>query len=337
MVGLAMPRPLIILALVVAGVSLPGCGGTGSGSEGSADRPVRVTVVLDYLPNAVHAGIARAQQAGYYRERGLDLRVISPTSTSDTLRLIDSGRALIGLADGIDIAQQIDRGEDAQAILAIVQRPLGGVISLERSGIMNPRELEGKEVGVTGVPSDSAVLDTVVASDGGEPSAVREVTVGFGGVQALENGRIDAFVGYYPADGVQVARSGRPVRVFALDEHGGPQYPGLVAFSTRKAIAGNRELLLSFVEATAEGYEDTVRDQRLAVDSLMAEHRGLDRGLVAAQLEAYVPLFVAGADRFGQITPAAIRGLSRFLVGRGLIDRPIAPSRYYDGRLVSGR
>ncbi len=90
---------------------------------------------------------------------------------------------------------------------------------------------------MTGVPSDNAVLDTVVSIGGGDPSKVKVVTIGFNGVQNLESGKIAGFTGFWPADGVQVNVDGKPTKDFKLDENGGPAYPGLVAFSTRRHIA----------------------------------------------------------------------------------------------------
>lgn len=60
--------------------------------------------------------------------------MIEPTSTADTLKLIDAGKAEFGIADGLDVAGQIDAGRDAQAVMAIRQEPLGGVITQARSG-----------------------------------------------------------------------------------------------------------------------------------------------------------------------------------------------------------
>ncbi len=193
--------------------------------------------MLDFVPNAVHAGIYRAIAAGYYRRHNIDLKVIQPTSTADTLRLINADKADFGLADGLDVGNQIQRGLDIEAFLAIVQKPLGGVITLEKDGIASGRDLEGKTVGVTGVPSDNAVLDTIVDHAGGDPSKVKVVTIGFNGVQNLESGKIAGFTGFWPADGVQVNVDGKPTKDFKLDENGGPAYPGLVAFSTRSHIA----------------------------------------------------------------------------------------------------
>ena len=153
------------LGLTVVAVMLAACGNQSSGpvANPGASRPATMTsatLVLDFLPNAVHAGIYRALAAGYYRQGNVDLQVIQPTSTADTLRLIDAGKADFGVADGADVAGQIDLGRDAQAVMALAQRPLGGLITLRKDGLTSPRQLEGKTVGLTGVPSDSAVLDT---------------------------------------------------------------------------------------------------------------------------------------------------------------------------------
>ena len=76
-------------------------------------------------------------------------------------------------------------GRDAKAIMAVVQRPLGAPIALASEHLRSAAELVGKTVGITGVASDRAALDTVVAHAGGDPAKVRLVTVGFDGVAYL--------------------------------------------------------------------------------------------------------------------------------------------------------
>ena len=208
-------------------------------AQGALAQPTKVTLILDFVPNAVHAGIYRALAAGYYRRENIDLQVVQPTSTQETLKLIDAGKAQFGLADGSDVAGLIDEGGDAQAVMALVQRPLGGLIALASEHLRSPADLAGKTVGITGVPSDLAVLDTELRHAGVSPSRVHVVTVGFNGSQALLAGRIAAFTGFIPDEGVTLRASGHPITAFALDENGGPAYPGLVAFTTRALIAAN--------------------------------------------------------------------------------------------------
>jgi putative hydroxymethylpyrimidine transport system substrate-binding protein len=293
------------------------------------------TLVLDFIPNAVHAGIYRAQAAGYYEDNGIKLKIIEPTSTADTLRLIDAGKADIGIADGIDLAGQIDQGREAKGVMAVLQRPPGGLITLKEEGIESPSGLEGKTVGVTGVPSDDAILDTIMADDGSSSDQVDKVTIGFNGVQSLEAGKIAAFTGFIPADGVQVEEDGFPTTSFALDEYGGPSYPGLVAFSTESKIADNADLMQGFADATIKGYQDTLDDPEQSIDDLVSETQGVDKQLATAQLDAYIPL-MGDSDTYGQFSDDSLKELSDFLVENDLAKEPIAPDRYATNEYTGG-
>jgi NitT/TauT family transport system substrate-binding protein/putative hydroxymethylpyrimidine transport system substrate-binding protein len=327
-----------VLATGIAAVGFAACGDDqdreAASGRAALEERTEATLVLDFVPNAVHTGIYCALENGYYDENSVELEIVEPTSTSDTLKLIDQGRAAFGIADGIDVGQQIDRGLSAKAIMAVVQRPLGGVITLAEAGIRSPRDLEGRTVGVTGVPSDGAVLDTVVSDDGGDPAAVGDVTIGFNTVPALRSGRVDAITGYPPADGTALEQRGEAVRSFVLDEWGGPRYPGLVVFSTRETIERDRELMRAFVEATVRGYEDTLDDPERCLDALIAAVPEIDPELAEAQLDAYLPLFESGGRRYGLLEPRRIGELLRFLRDTGLAREPISARRYATNEFV---
>jgi putative hydroxymethylpyrimidine transport system substrate-binding protein len=290
---------------------------------------MKATLILDFTPNAVHAGIYRALAAGYYRRENIDLRVVQPTSTQETLKLIDAGRAQFGLADGSDVASLIDRGGDAQAVMALVQRPLGGLIALASEHLRTPADLVGKTVGITGVPSDTAVLDTELRHAGVDPKRVRVVTVGFNGGQALVAGRIAAFTGFIPDDGVALEVSGHPITAFGLDQQGGPPYPGLVAFTTRGLIGSDPALVRDFVAATVHGYEDTLKNAPRSLAQLEAANPTLPRKLTASSLSVYLRVFADGSTvAFGKLRTANVEAMSKWMVGAGLIHTPIAPGRY---------
>jgi len=325
----AMRRIGILLCLALAG-----CGAGVSTQAPAAAHPVRATLMLDFVPNAVHAGIYRALAAGYYRRAGIDLSVIAPGNTSDPLALIDAGKIDFALADGIDVAQQIARGRDAEAIMAIVQRPLGAVIALRSERLRSPAGLEGRTVGITGVPSDLAALDTVVRAAGGDPAKVRTVTIGFNGDADLEAGKVSAFTGYWPDDGVTVALSGHPVTDFKLNRWGGPDYPGLVAFTTRSLIARDPRLVRAFVAATVHGYEDTLRDPARSLRDLERLNPSIEPRLAKVSLDAYLPIFDAGGVPDGTLVPARIAALSRWLVRNRLIAHPISPRRFGTNRFL---
>lgn len=338
-----LPGALAVAASVLAAaLALAACGGdsdSGSGGDSGAAATVgdgtKLTLVLDFLPNAVHTGVYCALGEGYYEDNNLDLEIIEPSSTADTLRLIEAGEADLGIADGIDVADQISRGRDAKGVMALTQRPLGGLIALQSSDIGEPSDLAGRKVGLTGVPSDSAVLETMVRSSGGDPARVETVTIGFNGVQALLNERIDAFTGFVVADGAQVEAAGSPVSSFGLDEFGGPSYPGLVVFSTQDRIAADPESIGAFVDATVRGYEDTLADPDRCREQLLAANPELEPELQRAQLEGYLPLFQAEAPAYGEFRRTEIEELAGFLVETGLLEERIDPDRFGTNEFVA--
>ena len=336
-----LPHALVLACLAVA--AFGGCGGSGSSASSTSPGPRhtrQATLILDFVPNAVHAGIYRALAAGYYRQQGIDLRVVTPSASTDTLKLIDAHSAQFGLADGSDVAGLIANGGDAQAVMAIVQRPLGGLIASASEHLGSSADLQGHTVGITGVPSDTAVLDTEVTHAGGDPHRVHVVTIGFDGAQALAAGRINAFTGFIPDDGVQLQVSGHPITAFALDRNGGPAYPGLVAFTTRALIASDPGLVRGFVAASVHGYEDTLADPTRSLDELLAANPTLQRKFTHASLNAYLPLFAggegAGAVPFGTLQSANVRAMSNWMLANHLIGAPVAPARYGTNKFVPG-
>src|ERR671924_942283 len=166
-----MSRRTMLTLLVLAALALAGC------SQGSEDRPNRsATLVLDFQPNAVHAGIYLALERDYDDAEGVTLRVQAPSSSTDSVKLLLSGRAQFAILDIHDLALAREKGRDIVGVMAVVQRPLAAVMAQPQ--IRRPRELEGRKVGGTGLPSDDAVLSSIVRGDGGDPRKVRKVTIG---------------------------------------------------------------------------------------------------------------------------------------------------------------
>jgi putative hydroxymethylpyrimidine transport system substrate-binding protein len=273
-----MRRVAALLAAVLLIGGLYGCGG--GGAEPGA--PKGATLVLDFQPNAVHSGIYTAEKNGYFQDAGLDLTIREPSSTADSVKLLEAGRADFAIVDISDFGIARERGLDLVAIAAIVQRPLASVIARDRDEIRSPADLAGKTIGVTGVPSDDAVLDTVLRFGGVDPASVHRVTIGFNAVADLAAGKVDAATAFWNAEGVQLQQEGIPIREFRVDEFGAPRYPELVLV----AKAGNERLGEHVTAALRRGYDELARHPVGALDDLLSEVPDLDRSSQLGQLEA---------------------------------------------------
>ncbi len=280
------------LAAVALALGPASCGG--DGAEPGASR--KATLVLDFQPNAVHAGIYTALAEGLYADHGLDLEVRTPGSATDAPKLLQAGRAEFAILDIYDLAIARERGLDLVGVAAIVDRPLAAVIAADAGRVRRPADLAGGSVGVTGLPSDEAVLDSVLGADGVDPEAVETVTIGFDSVAALSAGRLDAATAFWNAEGVALRGLGVDTREFRVDEFGAPRYPELVVAASATTVAGEPGLIEGMIAATGHGHADVLADPEGALDDLVAAVPGLEREQQAAQLEELLDAGAIAAD-----------------------------------------
>src|SRR6266545_3287897 len=276
-----MKRVAASLAAVLLALAAAGCGDDGA----EPGAPEGATLVLDFRPNAVHAGIYAAKHEGFFEDEGVELTIREPSSTSDAASLLEAGRADFAVMDINDFGIARDRSADLVAIAAIVQRPLASVIAGDRNEVRTPADLGGKSVGVTAAPTDDAVLDTVLASGGLAPDSVERIGIGFNAVSALAAGRIDAATAFWNAEGVELKQLGVPTREFRVDEFGVPRYPELLLVARSPSAEGEHALVDSVIRSLTSGYELLGDDPADALDDLLAEVPGLDRSSQTAQLE----------------------------------------------------
>jgi NitT/TauT family transport system substrate-binding protein/putative hydroxymethylpyrimidine transport system substrate-binding protein len=307
-------RPAV--ALLAAVLTLAGAAGCGGGAEPGA--PQGATLMLDFTPNAAHTGIYAAQRRGFYENAGVDLQIREPGDPGAVPKLLAAGRVDFAILDIHDLGIAREQGLDIVGTMAIVQRPLAAIIAPTNGPVRRPRDLEGRTVGVTGLPSDEAVVDSELRADGGDPARVHRVTIGFNAVSALAAGKVDAATGFWNAEAVELARRGVPNRVFKVNRYGAPPYPELILTASRRTIDRDPGLVDSVVGATTRGYEFASAHPAEALDDLLGAVPSLDRGDQAAQLKVLLPDL-----RPAPLDPAVLREWATWDLEHGLLERPL--------------
>jgi ABC-type nitrate/sulfonate/bicarbonate transport system substrate-binding protein len=278
--------------------------------------------VLDFTPNAVHAGIYTALERGYDRDAGIDLHVIVPSQSTDAIKLLETGRADFAILDIHDLAIARERGQKIAGILPIVEQPLAAVIAAP--GFHDPSQLQRHMVGVTGDPSDTAVLDSVVRGAGGDPAKVKTITIGFDAVADLLAGRVDAATAFWNDEGVSLQRRRPGFHVFRVDRYGAPSYPELVVCASHSFLHAHPDLARALVRTLSRGYGAVIGHPQVGVHALESQVPGLDPQLVAAELAKLEPAFTGPEHRFGALDVPLLRRWAhweqRFGIVRGVPD-----------------
>lgn len=319
-----MKRLALAVALTAA---LAGCG---EKAEPSGDAPARqepFTVMLDYFPNADHAGIYAAQAAGLYRNAGLDVKIQPPPDPSAPLKLLRAGRADLAISYEPELLLARDQGaENLVSVAAMVQSPLTSVIALPGSGIKTAADLAGKRVGTSGIPYQSAYLRAILEKAGVDPATVKETNVGFNLTPALLSKKVDATLGsFWNYEGTDLQRRKRDPVILRMEELGVPTYDELIFVARREALdAAGASRLRRFITATAEGHRLLQKDPKAGVDALVAADNGLDRGLQEAVVKATLPVFFPEdkAKPWGWQEPVDWANYERWMRANDLLTQP---------------
>src|SRR4051794_34005927 len=269
----------LFAAAVLLAVLVAACGGASSESKPG-------TIALDFTPNPVHAPI-------YLAGDGLTIR--KPGSGPDSLKLVTSGKVELGVLDIHDLAIARAAGSDVVAVGALVGKPLAALIA--QPSVARPRDLEGRTVGVSGLPSDPAFVQAIVGHDGGDVSKVKQVTIGFNAVSRLLTKRVDAVPAFWNAEGVALKQRGLAAREFRVEDYGAPAYPEVLIVTSRRTLAREKARIEAAVQAIARGVDATRADPAKATEIIAHAAETDDVKLERAQLDAVLPIFTTKLDR----------------------------------------
>ncbi len=323
-----VPASRLLALLLATTLALAGCGA----SDDQAAPEQAATLLLDFQPNAVHTGIYTAVARGYDDALGVNLRIRVPSDSTDAVKQLVSRSTTMAILDIHDLAIARERGRDLVGVMALVQEPLAAILA--QPDVRTPRDLEGRRVGVTGLPSDDAVLRSIVAGAGGDPSKTRPTTIGFNAVASLLAGRVAAATAFWNVEGVAL-RARRPkTREFRVTDYGAPAYPELVLAVTRETLQDEPAIVRATVAALARGYAEVLSDPENAVSALLSATSGLDREGVQRELDAVSPAFTAGARSFGELDPVRLRAWARWERRFGIVERLPEVGLAFDGRYV---
>jgi putative hydroxymethylpyrimidine transport system substrate-binding protein len=322
-----MTRRLLPFLLACA-LALAACGekpepDPSAASGAGATQPLRV--MLDYFPNADHAGIYAADATGAYEKAGLDVKITPPPDPSAPLKLLLAGRTDLAISYEPELLLARDKGAELVAVGALVQKPLTSLMAVGKAGVRTPQDLRGRRVGTSGIPYQSAYLKTILESAGVDPGSVQETNVGFNLVPAMLSGKVDATLGaFWNYEGTDLQRRGRDPVIQRMERLGVPTYNELVFVARRRDLDEEfGALVRRFMQATARGHEALKADPQAGLEGLLEADRGLDPGLQEAVVRATLPVFFpADAERpFGYQDPAEWQRYADWMLEQGLIKR----------------
>jgi ABC-type nitrate/sulfonate/bicarbonate transport system substrate-binding protein len=316
------------VAIAVAGAALlASCsdGGSSPAAEGADDlRPF--TVVLDWTPNTNHAGMYLALAEGWYADAGLDVALIEP-GEAGSLQVLAAGRADVAVSVQEEVTPAVAQGLPVRSVAAVIQHNTSSLVSLAEDGIERPADLERATYGGYGGPLEQALLERLIACDGGDPEQLEAVDVGQADYRiGLERDQYDVVWIFDGWDGIRLRDlDGLDTNRIAFEDQLDcipDWYTPVLASSTEVQVERGDDLR-AFLAATTEGYQAAMADPGAAADALLEAAPDLDPALVTASAEFLATRYADDPAAWGRQEAQIWEEFTAFLAEAGMLTEPL--------------
>jgi NitT/TauT family transport system substrate-binding protein len=240
----------------------------------AAQKLAPVRFALDWRFEGPAAPYFVAIDKGYYKAEGLEVSIDPGAGSVEGINRVASGAYEMGFADINSLVKYRDnpRNLPVKAVMMVYDTPAFSIVTLKRTGIAKPKDLEGKVLGAPAADGAYAQWPIFVKANHIDAAKVRIENIGFPVREPmLAQGKVDAITGFWFSSFMNLRANNVPaseivvlhMRDWGVDLYGNAiiANPDFMRFSGRQ-IAG-------FVRATIRGIQDTIRNPEAAIDSVM--------------------------------------------------------------------
>ncbi|MCH7323890.1 ABC transporter substrate-binding protein [Solibacillus sp. MA9] len=321
--------PVVFLLLVIM---LVGCSNDKGSQENGQSELEKISIMLDWYPNAVHSALYVAKEKGYFEEQGLDVEIQMPADTNDPLKLAATGKVDLAISYQSQVVQSRAEGIPVVSVAAYVRHSLDSIMMKKETGINSPKDLEGKSVGYPSTVITEAVIKTMVEHDGGDFSKVKMTDVGWDLIPAVATDKVDAIGGgYINHELVLLNKEGYEMEALRLDDYGVPDNYELVIVAGEKTFNKKKASIEKFWQAVTKGQQFVKEDPEAGLQILLANENAdstLDAEVEKESLKILLPLMEDEGVPFGYQEEESWQNVANWLYEAGVIDTKVEPQQF---------
>lgn len=289
-----------------------------------------IVVSLDWTPNTNHTGLYVALKNGYYKDAGLNVKIVQPPE-GNAISACSSGQVqfAVGYQDLLVPAFTSDTKMDVTAVAAILQHNTSCIVSKKGSGMDRPKGLEGKKYLTWQSPIELAMMENIVEADGGDFSKIEQIPdVPTNEAEDVNANPDHAIWIYYGWGGINAEVSNIDVdTIFFKDLNPVFDYYSPVLVANNEFISNDPETVKAFLSATKKGYEYAISNPDEAAQILIdGDDTGSLKGseeLVIASQRYMTEQYISDAKQWGYIDPVRWNAFYNWVNENGLAEEQI--------------
>jgi NitT/TauT family transport system substrate-binding protein len=221
-----------------------------------------VTLVTDFGYNGRHSYFFVALDKGYYKDAGIDIKIVGGKGSVDAIRQVAAGNANFGFADaGSLVLSRANDNIPVKLVAVVYARPPQAIFCTADAGLKTPKDLEGKSIANPAGGSIPDMFPAFAKAAGIDAAKVNWVVAASSALPGLlASGKVPC-VGQFTVGEPLLRAQAAPKKLvrFAYSDPGLSYYGnGLIA--TEETIQSNPDLVRRFVAATVKGLKAAIAD-----------------------------------------------------------------------------
>jgi NitT/TauT family transport system substrate-binding protein len=297
-----------------------------------------VNVRFSWKLKGEYAHMYVAQEKGYYKQEGIDVRLGEGAGAPAALGALQQGQEDAVLLPGIHALAAITKGMPVKLIALYHPYTPAAIISYPDKPIRTPKDLEGKSLPSAVGETVTTYLDVLCRANNVDCTKITKI-------QMASQARAAQFIAR-KVDGLSVFTTNelpllraqhKDVQFVVLDvSRYGLRVPGMALVTSDRHIAEKPEALKKLLRATGKGVIDARKDPAEAARLMLKSWSGGPaEAIVAEQVKATVEAIPVGGGRpVGWIDERVIAAALDLLQGAKQIDAPKPVATYYTNTLL---
>ena len=286
----------------------------------------KLQVMLDFFVNPNHVPLIVAVENGFFAQEGIEVEILVPGNPSDPVKLTATGTVDISLTPQINFLIAKSAGLPLIAVGSLIGSPLGGLLSLRKTGIETLSDLRGRCIGYSLAPLEPTLWRTMLASVGVGSDEFELVNVGFNTVSSLLTHRMDAIGAFRNFELLYVALLGHEPIYFPQEEYGVPDTAEIILVANPNLPEEHPTWIRAFLDGLSRGIAFTKQYPEAAFNLFLSAHPDLDDELNHRAYDATLPLYADEANLPGQ---QAWEELQNYLIEHGLMEEAFPLEELY--------
>lgn len=213
-----------------------------------------VTIRLDWVFGTEHSGVFTALEKGFFKDAGIDVKIMPGEGSSVTVKLVGNGDVDFGYATADQAMLANARGLPVVATAVILQNNPTAIVYPKSSGIKQLTDLYGKRLGLQLKSAVERQWRAVVKIQNIDTSKINEVPADLAVAQLIIAGRIDAGVAFFFNDGIRPIAEGIDMDWLLFRDLGLQMYSSSL-LTNADMIKNKPDLVKRFTQAFVRGWQ----------------------------------------------------------------------------------